>query len=118
VVYSGFKMGDGDVKDLLRTVLETAFLVSIPAVYASTVIWIAIYLNAVYNAPGLITVFTALAPMFAIWARVVQKREKRNLEAQLKGFKVGPELHERALNEYLSLLPKKDEPEPQEEDTT
>ena len=118
VVYSGFKMGGEGLKGLLGTVLETAFVVSVPALYAMTVIWVAIYLNAVYNAPGLVTVFAALAPVIAIWGRVVQKREKRNLEAQLKSFKVSPELHERALKEYLSLLPKKDEQESQEEDTT
>jgi Flp pilus assembly protein TadB len=111
-------MGGEGLRGLLGAVLETAFVVSIPAFYAMAVIGVAVYLNAAYNAPGLVTVFAALVPMFVIWARVVQKREKKNLEAQLKSFKVSPELHERALKEYLSLLPKKDEQESQEEDTT
>jgi hypothetical protein len=111
-------MGGEGLRGLLGTVLQTAFVVSAPALYSLVVIWVAIYLNAVYNTPGLVTVFVALVPMFVVWARVMQRREKRNLEAQLKSFKVGPELHERALNEYLSLLPKKDEQESQEENTT
>jgi hypothetical protein len=118
VVYSGFRMSGEGLRGFLGAVLETAFVVSVPALYSMVVIWVAIYLNAMYNAPGLVTVFTALVPMFVVWARVVQKREKSNLEVQLKGFKVGPELHERAWNEYMSLLPKKDEQESREENTT
>jgi hypothetical protein len=58
--------------------------------------------------PGLITVFALIVPPILVWGRIMHKRETDSAEAQMKGFKVSPEIQENTLEEYEKLL-KKDE---------
>jgi hypothetical protein len=93
----------------LRGFFETFLLVLLPIFYAMFVILIALYLKALLELPGLITVFAAIVLPMVVWVRIMQKRETESAEAQLKGFKISPEIQERTLEEYEQLMKKKDE---------
>jgi hypothetical protein len=101
----------GTIVGALRGFLEACILAILPLFYAGSVILLALYLKVVFDVSGLVTVFAAIAPAVGVWAWIMHQRETKSAEAQAKGFNVSPEMHARALDEYVDLLKKKEETE-------
>lgn len=95
------------MRETLRALLETFAYFLLPPIYAMFVILLAAYFNMLYNVAGSITIIGAIAPVVMVWIVILHKREVRNVEAQIQGFKTSPEKQARVLNEYLNLLDKK-----------
>jgi multisubunit Na+/H+ antiporter MnhB subunit len=50
-----------------------------------------------------------LFPFFFVWYRVESKRQKKTVEAMLRGFTISPERTEQALSDYEAMIKKKKE---------
>lgn len=95
----------------LGSLLKNILLFAFAPVYSMFVIWTALYVKVAFNVNGFITIFTAIAPVVAIWAKIVHTRETKSMEALARSYKTSPEKQARILDEYVRLLKKNEETE-------